>query len=44
MEYISHFDLLKAFHYIEIVVKSDFFFGKDLFTLYVRNVVSYHLI
>ena len=35
---IRHFDLLKAFGYIERVVKSDFFRKKILFISYVRNV------
>ena len=35
MEKIRHFDLLKAFGYIDIVLKSDFFsLGKDLFYSY----------
>ena len=33
-----NFDLLKAFGYIDRVVKSEFFPGKDLFTLYVRSM------
>ena len=38
MEKLRDFDLLKAFDYIERVMKFDFIFGKTLFTLYVRNV------
>ena len=42
---IRGFDLFKAFVYIERDVKSDFFFGKDLFyTLRAQHVLSYHLI
>ena len=42
---IRHFDLLKAFGYIERVVKSDFFFGKGLFYfIRAHHVLSYHLI
>ena len=38
MEYIRHFDLLKAFGYIERVIKFDFFRKKVFFTSYVRNM------
>ena len=40
---IMYFDLLKAFGYIERVVTSDLFFGKDLF-YFIRapRVLSYH--
>ena len=31
IEYLRHFDLLKAFGYIERVVKHDFFLEKSLF-------------
>ena len=36
--HIWYFDLLKAFDYIERVIKSDFFPNKTLFTSYVGNV------
>ena len=40
MEQIRHFDLLKAFGYIERVLKSVFFFSeKTYYTSYVRNMV-----
>ena len=38
MEIIRHFELLKAFGYIERDIKFDFFRKKTLFTSYVRNV------
>ena len=38
MEQIRSFDLLKAFGYIERVVKSDFFSNKTYFTSFVRNM------
>ena len=38
IECIRDFDLLKAFGYIESVVKFDFFRTKTLITSYVRNV------
>ena len=38
MEYIRYLDLLKAFGYIERVVKSDFFSEKTYFISYVRNM------
>ena len=45
MEESRYLDLLKAFGYIERVVKSDFFFGKDLFYfIRAQYVLSYHLI
>ena len=37
LESIRHFDLLKAFGYIERVGKSDFFSEKTYFTSYVRG-------
>ena len=39
--------MLKAFGYMERVVKSDIFFGKDLFYLiydFAQHVLSYHLV
>ena len=39
------FTLLKAFGYIEKVVKSVFFVGKDLFyIIHAQHVLSYHLV
>ena len=38
MEKIMYFDALKAFGYIEGVVKSDVFFS-EIFTSYVRNII-----
>ena len=38
MEEIGHFDLSKAFDYIERVVKSDFLLERTYFTSYVRNL------
>ena len=45
MELIRHFDLLKAFGYIERVIKTDFFLEKDLVCIIrVQREMSNHLI
>ena len=45
MEYIRHFDLLKAFGYIERVIKFDFFPKKDLvYIIRAQREMSNHLI
>ena len=45
MEIIRHFDMLKAFDYIERVIKSDFFSEKDLvYIIRAQRKMSNHLI
>ena len=42
MEYISYFDLLKAFGYVERVIKSDNFLEKTFYFILAQHVQGYY--